>query len=299
MLDSPLTEKTASGLGVGWRALAVLFKLRVVWLLLLAATGGAFLAAGGWPGTVPLLVLIVSGGVTAAGASAINQWLERDSDALMSRTSGRPLVAGDLPTGAAIPLLALAMTVLPALLVFACNPVLAGFLSLGALIYVVVYTIWLKPRTLLNIVVGGAAGSAAVLSGSAAAGNWNEPAAVVLALMVFLWTPTHFWSLAVIYRDDYRRGRVPMLPVSSSPRAAAGWILLHSAATVLGGLLLVAHPALGWLYAGPVALVSLALIAQSVRLWLRPGPQRALTLFKMSNIYLGIVLLLVCVDVLV
>ena len=130
MLDTP-TPGTVSQARVGWRALAVSFKLRVVWLLLLAAIGGAFLAAGRWPGLPPLLVLVAAGGVTAAGASAINQWLERDGDALMSRTRGRPLVAGDLPTGAAIPLLALAMTVLPALLVFACNPVLAGFFVVG------------------------------------------------------------------------------------------------------------------------------------------------------------------------
>ena len=296
MSDAPSTGKALTAGRIGWRALAVLFKLRVVWLLLLAAIGGAFLAAGGWPGWQRMLALVLAGGITAAGASALNQWLERDSDGLMERTRQRPLVSGELRQNPAIPLVALLMTLLPALVVFPCNATLSLFLLLGAFIYVVIYTLWLKPRTLLNIVIGGAAGCAAVLSGSAAAGQWNHPAAVVLALMVFLWTPTHFWSLAVIYRQDYSQSHVPMLPVQATPRTAAGWILLHTGATVLGGVLLALSPGLGWLYAVPVAAVSVVLLWQSGRLWLRPERPRAVSLFKMSNIYLGIVLLLICLD---
>lgn len=92
---------------------------------------------------------------------------------------------------------------------------------------------------------GGAAGSAAVLSGSAAAGAWNDPGAVTLALLVSLWTPCHFWSLAIVYQEDYNRGGIPMLPTRTSPRQAAAWILLHTVATALAALLLAGHPALG------------------------------------------------------
>jgi protoheme IX farnesyltransferase len=167
---------------------------------------------------------------------------------------------------------------------------------LGAGIYIGIYTIWLKPRTRLNIVIGGAAGSAAVLSGSAAAGNWNEPGAVVLALLVFLWTPAHFWSLAIAYRDDYARGGIPMLPVQTEPRTAAVWVLLHASGAVLAALALAAHPALGWLYLATAGLASAVLLALSALLIAEPGKKRALALFHGSNLYLGMVILVICVE---
>jgi protoheme IX farnesyltransferase len=178
------------------------------------------------------------------------------------------------------------------------NPALAFFLLLGAAIYVGVYTLWLKPRTLLNIVVGGAAGSAAVLSGSAAAGAWNDPGAVALALLVFLWTPAHFWSLAIVYRADYQRGGVPMLPVQTGPRQSAFWVLLHTGATALAALMLAAHPALGWVYFIPVGLATLDLMVRNARLLARPDGKQALSLFHASNLYLAIVLLMICVEAL-
>jgi protoheme IX farnesyltransferase len=183
-------------------SLMALFKVRVVLLLLVAAVGGAFLAAGGWPGLGTLALLLVTGGLAAGGASAINQYLERELDARMDRTRRRPLPARSFARTRWVPYVGAAMILLPALAVLPFRPALTLFLLLGAAIYIYVYTIWLKPRTPLNIVIGGAAGSAAVLSGSAAAGHWNEASAVVLALLVFLWTPTHFWSLAIAYRGD-------------------------------------------------------------------------------------------------
>ena len=143
----------------------------------------------------------VVGGLAAAGSSALNQYLERDSDRTMKRTRKRPLVTGAIARPGWIPYLATLMILLPSLAVLPFNPALTFFLLLGAVIYVGLYTLWLKPRTLLNIVLGGAAGSAAVLSGSAAAGAWNDPGAVTLALLVFLWTPCHFWSLAIVYQE--------------------------------------------------------------------------------------------------
>ncbi|MFC2023373.1 heme o synthase [Chloroflexota bacterium] len=279
-----------------WRLLVVLFKLRVVMLLLLAAVAGAFVAANGWPGSVNLAVLLVAGGLAAAGASAINQYLEQGLDARMERTRRRPLASGALARPGWVPYVGLLMIVVPSLAVLPFNPALAAFLAVGAVIYVWIYTVWLKPRTPLNIVIGGAAGSAAVLSGSAAAGAWNEPGALGLALLVFLWTPTHFWSLAIAYRDDYARGEFPMLPVQTSPRAAATWVLLHTTGASIVALALIAHPALGLVYLVPVGLVTVCLLILNVRLVAEPRRARALALFHTSNLYLALVMLTIVLD---
>jgi protoheme IX farnesyltransferase len=176
---------------------------------------------------------------------------------------------------------------------------LTFFLLFGAAIYVGAYTVWLKPRTPLNIVIGGAAGSAAVLSGSAAAGAWNDVGALVLAGLLFLWTPTHFWSLAIVYRDDYARGRVPMLPAQIERRSAAYWVLLHTGGTALAALALAVHPALGWIYLAPVGVATLVLIGLNVRLLFKASAKRAYALFHASNSYLAVVLFMVCVDAVV
>lgn len=278
------------------KSLLVLFKVRVVFLLLFAAVGGAFIATSGWPGTGTMVVLLIAGGMAAAGASAINQYLEQELDARMERTRQRPLAAQTFAHTGWVPYIGALMILLPSLAILPFNPALTSFLLLGAAIYIGVYTIWLKPRTPLNIVIGGAAGSAAVLSGSAAVGNWNEPGAVVLSLLVFLWTPTHFWSLAIAYRDDYARGGLPMLPVQTGPRAAALWVMLHAGGAVLAALALAAHPALGWLYLAPVGVASIGLLALSALLIAEPGKKWALALFHASNLYLGLVMLMICVE---
>jgi protoheme IX farnesyltransferase len=281
------------------KSLAGLFKVRVVALLLLAAVGGAILAADGWPGVPDLTLLLVAGGLVAAGASAINQYLEREMDARMERTRRRPLAAGSFGRIDWVPYAGAAMILVPSLVVLPFNPPLSFFLLLGSAIYVGIYTLWLKPRTPLNIVIGGAAGSVAVLSGSSAVGAWNDPGALLLALLVFLWTPTHFWSLAIAYRDDYARGGVPMLPVQTTPRAAAWWVLLNTSGAALVGVALAADPALDWLYLIAVGLAGLCLLGLNVRLIAGPCCARALALFHASNVYLALVLLLICVDTLV
>ena len=281
----------------GWRAnlqiLVVLFKSRVVSLLLLAATGGAFLAAGGWPGLVTMALLIAAGGLTASGSAGLNQYLEQGSDALMGRTRGRPLVTGDLQPRWVL-WVSVLMVLIPPLLIARFNLALAFFLIAGAFIYVVLYTIVLKPRTLLNIVIGGAAGSMAVMSGGAAAGNWQEPAVIALALLVFLWTPSHFWSLAILYRNDYSRADVPMLPVHTTLRQAAWWVFVHTGAAGIVALLLVVTPNLGLAYFVPVLVVTADIVVRNVRLIKDPSPRNARALFIASNIFLTIVLLAAC-----
>ncbi len=279
--------------------LMVLFKARVVSLLLFAALGGAFIGAGSWPGWQVLALTLFSGWLAASGASALNQYIERKSDGAMTRTRHRPLVDGTIPNPRWVPWVALGMIAVAVLWTWTFNRWLAIWLAAGAFIYVVVYTIWLKPRTPLNIVIGGAAGSAAVLSGAAAAGHWNAPGALVLALLVFLWTPTHFWSLAIVYRNDYARSDTPMLPVMTTPRQAAFWVLLHTAATAFAALMLAFDPTLGLIYLIPVGLATVDMLARNVRLLRTPTPRNARTLFIASNMYLTIVLVMVCVDVVI
>jgi protoheme IX farnesyltransferase len=276
------------------RVIVVLFKLRIVFLLLMAATAGAFIAAGGWPGLGALLLLWLTGGMAAAGSSAINQYWERHSDGKMGRTRQRPLVNGDIEQVHWVPLVGLALIFIPSLLLLPTNPAMAFFLLLGAFIYVCIYTMWLKPRTLLNIVIGGAAGSAAVLTGSAATGSWNAPGALLLALILFLWTPFHFWSLALLYRDEYARSDVPMLPVHTTPRRAAWWVMLHTVPTCLGGLLLALLPTLGIVYLLPTLWVTADLFWRNVRLIQDPSPPHARALFMSSNLYLLVLLIAVC-----
>lgn len=287
---------TKSRLQQTWQTIVVLFKLRIVFLLLVAATGGAFLAAGGWPGLGVLALTWITGGMAAAGASALNQYWERHSDGAMGRTEKRPLVNGEIENPGWVPVVALLLIFVPSLAVLPTYPALTFFLLLGAFIYVGIYTIWLKPRTLLNIVIGGAAGSAAVLSGSAAAGFWNHPGALVLSLILFLWTPFHFWSLAIMYRDDYQRADVPMLPARTTPKQAAWWVMSHTLPTGLAGLLLAVRPELGWFYFLSMVWITAVLFWYNIRLIQTPERPQALRLFLTSNVYLLVLLVAICVD---
>jgi heme o synthase len=273
--------------------LMVLFKIRIVVLLLLAALGGAFLAAHGWPGGGPLLLILVTGGLAAMGASAWNQYLERTSDALMTRTRKRPLVTGAIAQPGWVPYVATAMIAVPVAAVLPSNPALAFFLALGAFIYVVIYTVWLKPRTHLNIVIGGAAGSAAVFSGGAAAGAWTDPGVIALAILLFFWTPIHFWALALVYREDYARASIPMLPVTTTARTAALWGLIHGVGAGAAGVGLAFRPDMGPVYTVPVVIATAVLLWQGTALVIEPTKRYAYRLFHTSNLYLAVVLLAV------
>ena len=279
------------------RMLMVLFKIRIVVLLLMAATGGAFMATEGWPGLHMLALVWIAGGMAAAGSSSLNQYLERHKDDKMGRTmKKRPLVNGEIPNPKWVFWVGSLLILLPVIVTFTFNKPLSFFLALGAFIYVFIYTIWLKPRTLLNIVIGGAAGSAAVLSGSAAAGQWNSPGALILALVLFLWTPFHFWSLAIMYRDDYARADVPMLPVHTTPRQAAWWTMSHTAPTCFFGLLLALFPYLGLAYLIPMLLISADLFWRNVRLIREPSQGNARSLFMSSNYYLTVLMLAIYIS---
>jgi len=206
-----------------------LCKFRIGLAIMLSALGGAVLAAGGWPAPGDTLLLAVSVLVAASGAGAFNHWFDRDIDALMGRTRKRPFVDGTLSAHPAWPALFLGMISAGGLLAaLRFNPASGAFVAAGALTYAFVYTVWLKRRSDWNIVIGGAAGSWAVLAGAAAFGPIAEPAVLLLTAVLFLWTPSHFWSLAVAIADDYRRAGVPMLPVTRGTATAVRWNLINT-----------------------------------------------------------------------
>src|SRR5690606_36789866 len=156
---------------------------------------------------------------------------------------------------------------------------------LGAAIYVGVYTLWLKPRSVLNIVIGGAEGSRAVMTGGATVRAASDPGVIVLALLLFLWTQVHFWALALFYRDDYATASVPMLPVLETDERTVWWEFLQAASTGFAAHVLTVHPALVWLYLLSSAAITGMMMVPNVRLLRQPDRPHALKLFVTTNTF--------------
>ncbi len=276
-----------------WRTAVVLLKLRVVLLLLVVAVGGAVLAADPWlargAAWRDVLILLLTGTLAAGGASAINEYLEQDLDARMQRTRSRPLPAGQVQPAIWALLLGIGMVAAALLIAARHRAQLAWAVGAGAFVYIFIYTLALKRRTITNIVIGGAAGSAAVISGAAAVGRWDAPEAWALAALVFLWTPSHFWSLSLVYRSDYARAGFPMLPVKVTPRTAARWVAVHTLGSVLVALLMAFFPRLGWPYALLLVGPSAYYAYRTLRLLRQPTAAEAWRLFHTSNLYLAVV----------
>ena len=214
-----------------------LFKLRIGFMIMVTALVGLAVTPGPAPGGFKVLVLAFAVLVASASAGAFNQYYERDGDRLMARTRGRPFVTGALPYSPWwLLLIAVLLVVAVSAAAWVINPVSAGCVFLGAFFYGVVYTVWLKRRSWLNIVIGGLAGSFAVLAGATAVDPALGPPGLLLALVLFLWTPPHFWSLAIANHEEYAAAGIPMLPVVvGTPRAAriVLWSTLALAITAL------------------------------------------------------------------
>jgi|DewCreStandDraft_1066081.scaffolds.fasta_scaffold00121_15 protoheme IX farnesyltransferase len=277
----------AGGLGFLIRSIPTLFKLRVGALITLTALGGALVAGGGRI-TLPQLVwLALSVGLTCAGSGSLNHYFDRDLDALMERTRRRPLAAGAIPHPWVVPLTgALLVAAGLGISALSLNVAVAFYGLAGAAIYVGVYTLWLKRRTPWNIVIGGLAGSSAVLAGGAVVPGGITPAVIALAMVVFLWTPPHFWSLAIAYEDDYRRARVPMLPVIVGKERAAKSVLWATLLLVLTTLAPTVVDPLGVAYMGAALGGGLVLVLANARLARDPSRPHALVSFHLSNAYL-------------
>jgi heme o synthase len=278
-----------------------LIKPKIIPLLVLVALASAIIAARSIPPALTLVGLFAAGTLSSAGALAINSYLEIDIDAKMKRTMARPLPSKSVPKANALAF-AVSLLALGILVAFLTLNVYATlFIALGAIIYVPVYTLWLKPRTSWNIVLGGFAGSCAALAGWYAITLSDPLIAWVLAALVFVWTPTHFWSLAVITEADYSEAGIPMLPSVVGKEKAAKFIVANT-------LLLIPISLLFYLYlsgAGELLYLvvaiafDLGLLATNIKLLLTPTKANAFLAFKFSSPYLAVIFILGCVAVLV
>lgn len=278
------------------RLLYSVFKLRIGFAIMLCALAGIAVTPGAPMDAWRIAVLGLAVLLASASAGAFNQFVERDLDARMRRTSKRPFVTGRFKADgywlAAIFLL-LGVAVSAALL--ATNAAAAVNVFLGAFTYGVVYTVWLKRQTWLNIVLGGLAGSFAVLAGATAVDPTLGPAPVLLAIVLFLWTPPHFWSLAFVYREDYAAAGVPMLPVVVSKKTAALVILVHTAALGILSVVMGWYGP-GWVYLVPATAGAAYFLLTSVRLVLEPTTKRAMANFRASLLQLTLLLTGVILD---
>jgi len=273
-----------------------LTKPRVIELLLVTTVPAMVLADNGLPGLDLIAAVLVGGACTAGGANTINCWIERDRDQLMQRTRDRPLPAREIPPVHAL-VFGIILEVVAFALLWATAGLLAAALAISAtLFYVFVYTIWLKPRSVQNIVIGGAAGAVPVLVGWAAVtGEVGAPAWLLFGV-IFLWTPPHFWALAMRYDEDYAAAGIPMLPVVRGRAAATRQIVVYSVAVVLLSLALPLVGKSGTFYLVVAAVLGVALIVESIRLARDAGAERAIRMFLFSNTYLALLFAAVAVD---
>ncbi len=276
-----------------------LTKPRVIELLLVTTVPAMVLAQNGWPDLDLVIAVLVGGALAAGGANTINCWIERDRDKLMDRTRHRPLPAREILPLPAL-LFGLGLEIAAFGLLWATAGLLAAGLAIGAtLFYVFVYTIWLKPRSVQNIVIGGAAGAVPALVGWAAVTGSLAPPAWVLFAIVFCWTPPHFWALALRYHDDYAAAGFPMLPVVKGKTVATRQIAVYSVVVVAVSLVLPLVGESGLLYVVAAALLGIALVVESLRLRREPTPERAIRMFMFSNTYLALLFAAVAVDTLI
>jgi protoheme IX farnesyltransferase len=280
-----------------------LTKPRIIELLLVTTVPTMVLAARGLPSLGLVVATLVGGSLAAGSANALNCWYDRDIDSIMDRTKKRTLVRHEVRPGRALAFGLLLGLVATVQLAVTTNLLSAAMAVFAIAFYVVVYTMWLKRRTSQNIVWGGAAGCMPVLIGWSAVTNTVSWEAVVLFAVIFLWTPPHFWALAMRFREDYAAARVPMLPVVASPAVVASRIVAYSYAMVAVSLLLCAPlgPS-GLLYAASAVVLGVVFLREAHLLLARVragGDASPMRLFHWSITYLALLFLAVAVDQLV
>ncbi|MEO5723468.1 MAG: heme o synthase [Ilumatobacteraceae bacterium] len=276
-----------------------LTKPRIIELLLITTVPTMVLAHGGWPSTWLVVIALVGGTLAAGGANTYNMVVDRDIDTLMPRTQGRPLVTGIVtPRQALVFATALEIAAFAVLWVGA-NLLSALFALSATLFYVFVYTLWLKRRSTQNIVIGGAAGAVPVLVGWAAVRDSVSWAPIVLFVVMFLWTPPHFWALAIRYKEDYRAANVPMLPTVSTPKVTAHKMAAYTAVMVAFTIVLIPVGQLGWIYGIAAVVLGALFLIGTLDLGRNPSPQRSMRVFGYSITYVTLLFGALTVDVLV
>jgi heme o synthase len=260
---SSVTAPAAGALEM-FRDYVSLLKLRIVVLLDATAVGVMIPAAHGHPRLVPVLAVLAGGTLAAGGGHAINCWFDRDIDAAMYRTRRRPLPDGRIPAWHALALGIVLNALAFAVLLWGANLLAAGLALLGTLIYVFVYTVWLKRTTPQNIVIGGAAGAIPPLVGWAAATGHLDLTAFALFAVIFFWTPPHFWALAQVIKADYARARLPMLPVVSGEQAAKRQSVGYAVLTAIVSVIPFFTGSAGEVYVAGAVVLGVGLVGMTV-----------------------------------
>ena len=290
---APARARTLSG---RVRAYVALTKPRIIELLLVTTVPTMVVAARGLPSGWLVLSTLVGGTLAAGGANAINMYVDRDIDRIMRRTRNRPLVTGAVTPRAALTFAVVLEVVAFAELWAAVNLLSAALAVSATLFYVFVYTLWLKRSSTQNIVVGGAAGAVPVLVGWSAVTGRLALAPVLLFAIIFVWTPPHFWALAVKYRDDYAAAEVPMLPVVRSLATTARQIVLYTLLLWATSLLFGSVAGMGAIYLATATVLGAVFLAKAVQLQRSESPQHAIRLFGYSITYLTLLFAAMAVD---
>ena len=277
----------------------ILNKPLIVALLLMTTFGGLVAGGKAWPSPALAFWTMLGGALAAGGASALNQYIDRDLDKNMQRTSMRPLAAGRMTPAEGLSY-CLAFCLVSFYILAGFVNLTAALLSLaGIFYYVIFYSVLLKKATVKNIVIGGGAGAIPPMVGWAAAAGHLSLAAWILFLIIFMWTPPHFWALAIVRMKDYERAGVPMLPVVKGEKEARWQILIYTFVLVGTTLLLPIIRATGIVYLVSAVLLGLSLIYAAWRVWRIPGNKVAWTMYRWSSMYLAFIFLALVVDAVV
>ncbi|MFZ4506914.1 MAG: heme o synthase [Fimbriimonas sp.] len=277
-------------------AYIALTKPRVISLLLFTTLTSMVAARGHWPNGWLVLVVMVAGYMSAGAANAINMVIDRDIDGTMARTAKRPTVTNQIPSRNVL-VFAFTMALTAFLMLWTVANLLSALMALSGLVfYVVIYSLLLKRRTWHNIVIGGAAGAFPPLVGWAAVTNDLPPLALYMFAIVFVWTPVHFWALALLLQDDYASVGVPMLPVVKGQRYTVNSIAVYTVITVIVTMLPLLMPQVGMIYGVAAAILNIILLVRCARLWKQIDRPRASSLFHYSMLYLALLFLVFAID---
>ncbi|MEK6680848.1 MAG: heme o synthase [Nitrospirota bacterium] len=274
-----------------------LFKLRICVLITFSAIVGSIAAQSGDISVYKMAFLILATMMAATGASAYNHYFDMDIDRVMKRTTARPIPFGDINPSVVLFLASLLVLLSIILSFFALNFLVAVHLFLGAFVYVVVYTVWLKRRSWANIIIGGLAGSFAVLAGGASATPELCLPPVLLAIVMFFWTPSHFWSFAIFHKEDYKRAGVPMLPIVIGDKKTAIYIFINTMMLFLSSLTPYIFGYLGVVYIISAIVAGVFFIYRNIQLLKNTTKELAWINFKASMIYLFVILAAVIMDI--
>ncbi|MDF1521444.1 MAG: heme o synthase [Trueperaceae bacterium] len=285
-----------------WRDYVTLTKPKVISLLLLTTVGAMFIAASGYPGTWPLIGLLIGGYMSAGAAGVYNMVYDRDIDGRMRRTALRPTVTNVVPTANALAF-AIVLTFLSFVIIWAAGNLLAALLSwAGIAFYVIVYTMWLKRATWQNIVIGGAAGAIPPLVGWAAVTGELSLLAWLLFTLIFMWTPVHFWALALMIQHDFEKVGVPMAPSVIGERATVMQMAMYAVLTVALTVIPFALHEFSVVYLLAALALNLVLAVRVTRLFLMANRgvaidrATALPVYTYSMLYLALLFLAMAID---